>query len=361
MPRAVERGPGPPSGGRRRAPTPSGAPSRGRARAGRALVEPVSSTQRTSANRVPRERPIWHGSPHHGCNHMAVLTKVLIANRGEIAVRVIRACQELGIATVAVYSELDRDALHVRLADEAYALGGQTAAESYLNTDKILEVIERSGADGGAPRLRVLLREHRLRPGHHRATASRSSARRPRRSRSWATRCRSRHRRRGGRRRRRARHDRVPDVGRRGRRVRRGVRLAGRHQGRVRRRRPRHARRRLGRRGRRARSSRRSREALKGFGRGECYVERYLTWPRHIEMQVIGDKHGNCVWVGRARLLGPAPAPEADRGEPGAGVPRRDPPGDGRGRGQGGAGAAATTTPAPSSSCSRTASSTSSR
>ena len=80
-----------------------------------------------------------------------MFTKILIANRGEIAVRIIRACEELGVTSVAVYSELDRDAPHVRRADEAFLLGPGPAAESYLNVERLIEVVQASGAEAVHP------------------------------------------------------------------------------------------------------------------------------------------------------------------------------------------------------------------
>ncbi|MGB8658159.1 MAG: acetyl-CoA carboxylase biotin carboxylase subunit [Candidatus Zixiibacteriota bacterium] len=80
-----------------------------------------------------------------------MLKKILIANRGEIAVRIIRACHEMGIKAVAIFSDIDRKALHVRLADEAYLVGRAPAAQSYLNMDKIMEVANKSGAEAIHP------------------------------------------------------------------------------------------------------------------------------------------------------------------------------------------------------------------
>ena len=168
-----------------------------------------------------------------------MLQKILIANRGEIAIRVMRTCRELGIATVAVYSDLDRDAAHVRYADEAYALGGQTAAESYLNTEAIIDAISTIGADG-------------VHPGYGFFSENADFARAitaagvtwigppPEAIEVMGDKISSRLAARARRGRERARHDHADHRRERDRRVRRGVRLPDRDQGRVRRRRARH-------------------------------------------------------------------------------------------------------------------------
>ena len=245
-----------------------------------------------------------------------MLKKILIANRGEIAVRVIRTAREMGIATVAVYSELDRNALHVRLADEAYALGGQTAAESYLNTEAILDAIRKSGADGVHPGYgffsenadfaraitemgvafigpppeaivemgdKVSSRKAALRggapivPGTTEFVTTAKEIQDFGNDFGWPVAIKAAF---GG--------------GGRGMKV---VQSADQVQ--------------------EAMDSA-QRESKAFFGRDEIYVERYLTWPRHIEVQLVGDKHGNVVWVStrdcsaqrrHQKLIEEAPAP----------------------------------------------------
>lgn len=104
-----------------------------------------------------------------------MFSKILIANRGEIAVRIIRACKEMGIATVAIYSQADKEALHVALADESYCVGGASPADSYLNEERVIAAALVSGAQGHSPRLRLSVGKRPLcqplppeRPGLHR-------------------------------------------------------------------------------------------------------------------------------------------------------------------------------------------------
>ncbi len=245
-----------------------------------------------------------------------VLQKILIANRGEIAVRVIRAAKEMGIATVAVYSELDRDALHVRLADEAYALGGQTVTESYINTEAVLGALAASGADSihpgygffsenadfaravtalgiefiGPPASamdemsdKVSSRQAAIRgdvpivPGTTEFASGPEEIRAFGEEFGWPVCIKAAF---GG--------------GGRGMKV---VQSAAEVDDAM---------------------ASAQREAKSFFGRDEVYVERYLTWPRHVEVQLVGDKHGNVVWIStrdcsaqrrHQKLIEEAPAP----------------------------------------------------
>src|SRR5688572_3667213 len=84
-------------------------------------------------------------------DELVMFTKILIANRGEIAIRIMRACRELGIKTIAVYSDADKDALHVQFADETVLLGASAPKESYLNIDRIIDAAKKTKADAIHP------------------------------------------------------------------------------------------------------------------------------------------------------------------------------------------------------------------
>jgi len=244
------------------------------------------------------------------------LSKVLVANRGEIAVRVVRACRDAGLASVAVYADPDRDAMFVRLADEAFSLGGSTAAESYLSIDKLLDVAARSGADAVHPGYGFLSENAEfaqavldagliwIGPGPQaiRDLGDKVTAR------HIAT---------------RAGAPLVPGTKEPVGGPEEIVAFAEEHGL------PVAIKAAFGGGGRGLKVARTLeeipelfdsavREAVAAFGRGECFVERYLDKPRHVEAQVLADQHGNVIVVGtrdcslqrrHQKLVEEAPAP----------------------------------------------------
>jgi acetyl-CoA/propionyl-CoA carboxylase biotin carboxyl carrier protein len=246
----------------------------------------------------------------------APLRKVLVANRGEIAVRVIRAAKDAGLASVAVYADPDRDAPHVRMADEAFALGGNTPGESYLSIDKLLDAAKRSGADAVHPGYGFLSENAEFAqavidaglnwvgpdPQAIRDLGDKVTAR------HIAT---------------RAGAPLVPGTSEPVAGPDEIVAFADEHGL------PVAIKAAFGGGGRGLKVARTReeipelfesavREAVSAFGRGECFVERYLDKPRHVEAQVLADKHGNVIVVGtrdcslqrrHQKLVEEAPAP----------------------------------------------------
>ncbi len=222
--------------------------------------------------------------------------KILIANRGEIAVRVIRACREMGIATVAVYSDVDRASLHVRKADEAYHIGPPPAAESYLRIDKILDVAKRSGAEAIHPGYGFLAENAKFAqacadagvkfigptPQSMEMMGSKTRARQemekagvpfvPGTSRGLSS---------------------AEEGEQVAERIGYPIMLKAAAGGGGKGMRLVHNREDL----RGALEAAQS-EAQRSFGDGEVYIEKAIVNPRHIEMQVLADEHGNTVWLG---------------------------------------------------------------
>jgi acetyl-CoA/propionyl-CoA carboxylase, biotin carboxylase, biotin carboxyl carrier protein len=251
-----------------------------------------------------------------GTPEVKPLQKVLVANRGEIAVRVIRACKDAGIGSVAVYADPDLDALFVRLADEAYGLGGATPAESYLAIDKIIELAQKSGADSVHPGYGFLAEN----AGFARAVVDAGLVwigPPPSAIDALGDKVQARHiAQKVGAPLVAGTRDPVNDAdevvafarehglpiaikaafggGGRGLKVaRREEEVADLYESAV-------------------------REAVTAFGRGECFVERYLDRPRHVETQCLADQHGNVVVVStrdcslqrrHQKLVEEAPAP----------------------------------------------------
>ncbi len=251
--------------------------------------------------------------PSHASAH---ITTVLVANRGEIAVRVIRAAADAGLASVAVYAEPDANAPFVRLADEAFALGGQTSAESYLVIDKLLDAARKSGADA-------------IHPGYGFLSENAEFARAvidagliwigpsPQSIRDLGDKVTARHIAA------RAKAPSVPGTAEPVKDADEILAFADEHGL------PIAIKAAFGGGGRGMKVARTreeipelfdsaTREAVAAFGRGECFVERYLDKPRHVEAQVIADQHGNVVVAGTRdcslqrrfqKLVEEAPAP----------------------------------------------------